>query len=232
MNRTVARLGAVAAIVGSIIGFAGNLLHPRAPGYSIAEELRVVSQSDIWVFDHFLITLAIALSFLGLVVIAKSFDEEPAASWARVALSSATLGSALGLMTIFIDGVGSDQAAKAWAADPNPASLANASALITITLSLFTGLMFTLFGITPLLYGAAGLSSRQYPRWLGYLAIFSGVLGLLAGSIQYLAGISTLTANVLFPIGSLSFTLWTLMMGRQLWKRTSRPEEVDGGEAS
>ena len=36
-------------------------------------------------------------------------------------------------------------------------------------------------------------------------------------------GISELTANILFPISSLAFTIWALVMGWTLWKRS---EEV------
>src|SRR5918999_5698777 len=95
--------------------------------------------------------------------------------------------------------------AGAWSAQQNLETLAAGTAVATVSLALFTGLMFTFFGITPVLFGITVLSSREYPRWLGYLAVASGVLGLLTGSIQFMNGPSDLTAAILFPIGSLAF---------------------------
>jgi len=167
----------------------------------------------------------VAHTFVGLVVIARSFDDEPGASWGRVALSAAVLGAAIGAATVFIDGMGNQAAATEWARKPDPGTFGSASAVATISLSMFTGLMFTTFGLTPLLFGVTGLASRQYPKWLGYLALLSGLLGILAGSIQFLAGFSGLTANILFPISSIAFSVWTLLMGLQLWKRGNRSTE-------
>jgi hypothetical protein len=211
-------------MVGAVLGIVFNVLHPRGSGIAtLTDELRLVAGSEIWRFDHFMLIWAIALSFIGLVVIGRSFDEEPAASWGRVAVASAVVGAAVGLATVLLDGMATHAAATEWTTSPSPASLASTAAVSAVTVALFTGLMLTFFGVTPLLYGAAVMNSARYPKWLGYLALSSGLLGLTAGSIQFLNGISQLTANILFPISSLAFTLWLLIMGRNLWKRSGEP---------
>jgi hypothetical protein len=221
VDRAVRRAGAVAAMVGAVLGIVFNVLHPRGSGVStVTGELRLVAESDIWLFDHFMLIWAVAISFIGLVVIGRSFDGEPAASWSRVAVLSAAVGGAVGLTLLMVDGMANHTVATEWARSESAGSLASATAVAAVSNALFTGLMFTFFGVTPLLYGAAVLTSSHYRKWLGYLSLLSGLLGLAAGSIQYLGGISPLTANILFPISSLAFTLWLLVMGWKLWKRS------------
>jgi hypothetical protein len=87
-----------------------------------------------------------------------------------------------------------------------------------VTFALFTGTIGSLFGLTPVLFGVAALNDGSHPKGLGYLAIASGVLGLLTGSIQFVRGLTNLTANILFPVASLGFIVWLFIMGWRLWK--------------
>lgn len=221
-DRAVRRAGAAAAIAGAVLGIVFNIVHPRSSGVaSVVDELRLVAESRIWRLDHFMLMWSIALTLIGLVVIGRSFDKEPANSWGHVAIAVALVGGTLGLATIFADGMAVQDVATDWASSRSEASLATATAVSQMTLALFTALIFVFFGITPLLYGVAVLGSDEYPKGLGYLAIGSGLLGLVAGSMQFLGGISQLTASVLFPISSLATTVWLLLMGWYLWKRSA-----------
>ncbi|HEX2259231.1 MAG TPA: hypothetical protein VHJ40_05745 [Actinomycetota bacterium] len=223
-DRAVRRAGAAAAIVGAVLGIVFNIVHPRSSGVgSVIDELRLVAESRIWRFDHFMLMWSIAFTLIGLVVIGRSFDKEPAASWGRVAIPIALVGGTLGLATIFADGMAVHDMATDWVANQSDVSLASATAVSQVTLALFTALIFVFFGLTPLLYGVAVLGSDEYPKGLGYLPIASGVLGLVAGSIQFMSGISQLTASILFPISSVATTVWLLLMGWYLWKRSAVP---------
>jgi len=223
VDRSVRRAGAGAAMLGAVLGIAFNVLHPRGSGVTVADELNLVSGSPIWLFDHFMLVWALLISLVGLIVIGLCFNQEPARSWGRVAAASAVASGAIALTTIFMDGMANNAAAAEWAASGSSAALASGAAVVAVTIAMFTGLMFTFFGLTPVLFGAAVLNSNEYPRWLGYLAMGAGLLGLVTGSIQFMNGISALTANILFPISSLAFTIWALVMGWTLWKRS---EEV------
>lgn len=226
LDRNVLRAGAGAAMIGAVLGLVFNALHPRTGDIASAEaELELVSDSGIWLFDHYMLAWAIAFGFIGLVAIGRSFaGEEPAGSWGRIAVASAVAGSAIAFLTIVVDGMAMHEVAEDWAAAPNsPQALATGEAVAAVGLALFTALQASLFGVTPVLYGVAGVTSNAYPRWLGYLAIGAGVLGLLTASIQFLAGISELTANVMFTIASLAFTVWLFVMGWNLWSRAQGP---------
>lgn len=226
MDRAVRRAGAGAAIVGAVLGFVFNLLHPRGSVVNVTDELRLVSESQIWLLDHFGLMVAIGLSVIGLVVIGRSLDKEPAGSWGRLAAASAVLGGSVALVTLFVDGMANYAVATEWAASQSAASLAAGTAVAQISLALFTGIMPTFFGITPVLFGIAVMSSDEHPNWLGYLALLAGLLGILTGSIQFLNGVAPLTADILFPISSIAFTLWTLIMGWRLWSRSAAPAAV------
>ena len=222
VDRSVRRAGAGAAMLGAVLGIVFNVLHPRGSGVTVADELSLVSGSSIWLFDHFMLVWALLISLVGLIVIGLCFNQEPARSWGRVAAASAVASGAIALTAIFMDGL-ANNAAAAEAASGSSAALASGAAVVAVTTAMFTGLMFTFFGLTPVLFGAAVLNSNEYPRLLGYLAMGAGLLGLVTGSIQFMNGISPLTANILFPISSLAFTIWVLVMGWTLWKRS---EEV------
>jgi hypothetical protein len=118
-----------------------------------------------------------------------------------------------------VDGMAVKAAADAWAANPDdPAIYGRALAVIDMQRILFTGIQGSIFGLTPLLFGVAGLMTDEHPKWLAWLVVGAGLAGLLSGSIQFLSGVSTLTADVLFPIASIAFTVWAFFMGLRLWK--------------
>lgn len=220
VDRAVRRAGAGAAMVGAVLGIVFNVLHPRGPGFGAADELNLVAGSSIWLFDHFMLLWAILFALVGLVVIGLSFEREPGRSWGRVALASAIAGGAITLVAVLMDGMATSAAAADWAASESADALASGTAVVTVVTAMFTAIMFTFFGLTPVLFGVAVLNSAEYPKWLGYLAVGAGLLGLVTGSIQFLNGISALTANFLFPISSLAFSVWALVMGWTLWKRS------------
>lgn len=222
LERTVLRLGGAAAMLGAAIGFVFNVLHPRPSDYSIGAEIELVADSGIWLFDHWMLGWSIVFSFVGLAVIARSFREEPAASWGRVAFAAAAAGAALGIATIVVDGMAMKEAALN-AAGGGEAAQAAAEAVAYVGMGLFTGLIGFTFGLQPVLFGIAGIVSDQYPRWLGYLAVVAGVLGFVGAATQFLTGLSTFTVVGMFLPASLGFTVYIFVMGWHLWQRADVP---------
>ena len=220
LDKAVLRWGGLAAMIGAALGFVFNLLHPRssAAAAGAMNELHLVAASNIWVFVHFMLAWSIAFALVGLVAIGWSYGEGAAASWGRFATASAIVGVAVTFITILVDGPAMKHVAEAMMAGHSPETIAAGTAVSEIAVALFTGTMGSLFGLTPVLYGIATLNDNRYPSALGYLSIVAGVLGLITASIQYFGGISNLTANILFPIASLAFTVWSFAMGWRLWK--------------
>ncbi|MDQ3955784.1 MAG: hypothetical protein M3285_09575, partial [Actinomycetota bacterium] len=190
----------------------------------------LVADSSIWLFVHFMIAWAIALGFVGLVAIARSFTGEAGESWGRLALASAIGSVAIAIIGVTVDGVALKEVADNWAEagrGTESSVFAAADAVANVALALFITVIGSLFGFTAILFGIAGLVSNNYPKWLGYAALVAGLVGLLAGSIAFLSGPSDLAFNILFAISSFLYTIWLFASGWFLWQRagTLQPEE-------
>lgn len=214
MNRTVTRLGAGAAMLGAVIAVVFNLLHPRSGDVgSAAEEVRLATEEGIWRLDHYMLAWTSALLLFALVVIARSFRDEPGASWSRVGYAFGIVSIATLFMTLVVDGF-----ALSEAGDAGDAVVAEAVAYVAG--GLFLATIGSLFGVTPIVFGGAVLAGDDYPKWLGWWAIVAGIVGLVAATIIFFNGFSSFTTNVLFPIASLLFTVWVGVVGYMLWQKT------------
>lgn len=211
LDRSVLRWGGMAAMVGAGVGTVANLMHPRSDDLGTPQGLvDLVSGSDLWVIDHYLIAWSIALAGVGILCLAKSLVQEPARSWGWLAIAF-TIGSVtVGYLLAAIDGFALKDAADS--GGPEALAVAQVSA------GLFTAMMGSLFGLTPVLLGIALLSTTQYPRWLGMVAVVSGAIGLFTASYQYLVGYNSLITNYLFTLGSLGTTVVLFVAGWYLWK--------------
>ncbi|HUP16039.1 MAG TPA: hypothetical protein VM848_08320 [Acidimicrobiia bacterium] len=225
-ERVTLRIGAVAAIVGGVIALVANILHPREADILDSTEglLTEVAGSDIWVGVHFAIAVALALLLAALYGVSRSITSESGRQWARLAWGAAVASTAIGLVLLFVDGIAVADAADTWSSASGAAkdtAFAAGSAIISLSFALFTGFIVISFGALPLLYSATLLSSDDYPAWLGWVAGLAGVLGVVAGVLQWFAGPSTLSAFVLFPIASILFTLWIIYTGFLMWQKSA-----------
>jgi hypothetical protein len=199
----------MAAMIGALLGLIGNLMHPRGSEFGARAEIALVNDSGIWLFDHFLIAWSFAFAIVGLVAIGWSFTDDVGQSWGRIATASAIGSVTIAFATIAVDGMAMEAAAATGGAV--------GEAVAHIGLAMFTATIGSLFGLTPVLFGVAILSSTTYPKGLGYLILAGGLLGMLVASVQFLSGPSTLVTNVLFVASSMLFTIWVFLMGWRLW---------------
>jgi hypothetical protein len=219
LDRAVLRWGGMAAMIGAGLGFIFNLLHPRseAAASRIVDHLHLVANSDIWLFDHFMLAWSLAFALVGLIAIGWSLTHPISASWARFALASGIIGIGVGLITLAVDGPAMKHVADRFLATHSDGATAAATAVAELSESLFIATIGSLFGLTPVLFGVALLAGDEHPQQLGWLAVGSGAGGLLIASIMYLAGFSSIMANVLFPIFATAFIVWSFIMGWRLW---------------
>lgn len=210
LDRSVLRWGGLAGMAGAVVGAIANLMHPRGDFGSAQEVVDMAGDSGIWVFDHYLIAWTIALGGFGLYALGRSFAEEPARSWGRVAVAFLIASLPVGYLVAVIDGSTLSNAAE----EGGEAAIAVAH----VSEGLFTAMMGSLFGVVPILYGIALMTTRQYPGWLAPLALASGVIGLFTSSYTFLAGYSEVISNYLFTLGSLGATVLLFAAGWFLWK--------------
>ena len=108
-DRWLFLIGGVAAIVGTLIGIVGNLIHPDTPSGDPAGVARAIAESETWLPIHLAIVLGIVLMFGGLVALAYSVRGDLAVALGRLGLAAAIAGVAVGLVLVILDAVAARQ---------------------------------------------------------------------------------------------------------------------------
>jgi hypothetical protein len=221
----LSRIGSVCAIIGALAAALGNVLHPFTPRDDPVGVARVIAESDAWTLIHVVIVLGVILMFLGLIAIGQSISGGVAEALARLGVYAAAVGTALGLATLILDGVGAKQLADQWASAPESTkavalSLVSTNETLNFAIAGLFNLSFA--GVPFILLGLAVAFNGIYPRWLGWLAAFAGLGSVAAGLVQAFTGEPTVASLVLTIIGPTIISLWVLVMGVLMARRASR----------
>ena len=230
-DRKLFRWGSWAAILGGVIALVANFLHPRGENYDdvIAEEIRIIGESDSWVAIHLAILAGFVLITFGLFALSRSMKGGPAEGLARIALGSLLISTPVGVLGLLIDGYAMGAIAEA-AGTGDPAAQAAAIAGGHIAWAGFMGLAIFALGVTPALFGLAVAKDGGYPAWLGWGAFLFGLLSIGAGAWGILDGASA-GFFLVFAIASGYATLWVIGMGVLLGRRAAGPITVPEGVA-
>ena len=223
LNQSLLRVGAVSAIVGAVLAFIGNAIHPRFSNPADTEAiLRRIVGSTMWVGIHVGLLLAALLIIGGLVALYHSITAEPGATWARLGYAGALVSGGIFAALSGIDGYARKVTAEAWAIAPvaeKAAAFRLSDALEQVNFGFFSVFIFVFFGATFILYGLAVALSNEYPQWLGWAAVVGGIGSALVGLVQLYNGPSFLVTNVLFTIFSILLTVWVFVMGILMWRK-------------
>ena len=230
-DRKLFRWGSWAAILGGVVALGGNFLHPRAENYDdiIAEEIRIIGESDSWVAIHVGILAGFLLITFGLFALARSMKGGPAEGRARIALGSLLISTPIAIMALLIDGYALGAIADA-SGTGDPAAQAAAIAGAHIGWAGFMGLVIFALGVTPAMFGLAVAKDGGYPAWLGWGAFLFGLLSIGAGAWGLLDGASA-GFFLVFAISSGYATLWVIGMGVLLGRRAGGAITVPEGAA-
>ena len=138
MRRWLFRLGGAAAVVGSLAGMVGNLIHPVTPLDDPPGVARVIADSDAWTPIHLMIVAGIMLMLGGLLALYWSIP-----------------GGLAGL--VMLDGVAAKQLADEWARAPAEEQ----SAVLRVVLAVTAGLGSVGAGLIQALAGEPTAASRS-----------------------------------------------------------------------
>jgi lipopolysaccharide export LptBFGC system permease protein LptF len=216
LDRRIYLLGGVAAIVGSLMGMVGNLIHPVTPLDDPEGVARVIAESDAWTAIHLVIVFGITLMLGGLVALYQSIRDSRAGALARLGLAAGIVGIAIGVVLVILDGVGAKQLADEWAIAPQDeraTALRIVLANETINFALASSFNIVFAGATFILFGLAVATSGVYRRSLGLVVVVAGIASVGAGLIQAFVGEPTTASRVLTIIGPTVITLWLLAIG-------------------
>jgi hypothetical protein len=224
-ERQVLRVGAGGAILGGFLILLGNIIHPRESGQldDPGTLLEVVSNSSVWVVDHLVIMIGIAVLLAAFFGVTHSITGGAGMVWAQLAWGVSILGVGLGVTFMLTEATAMSALAETWATSAGPEkdlALAAGNALFEISLTLSTGAALVLFGAAPVLVGKAILGSGQYPSWLGWVGLIVGFIGIGANLVPLVTGRTTQTGLVLVPLAIVLATLWIIYLGVLMWRRS------------
>lgn len=92
----------------------------------------------------------------------------------------------------------------------------------------FTGWAIAYFGLAAGLYGIALTTSSAYPTWLGWITSLAGLVGLVAGFMDFFAGATEVSTFVLYPVSSGLLTPVVPYFGVLLFRKASVPAKRVG----
>lgn len=217
-------------VLGAVIGLVGNALHPHVVNPSTESKLRMVADSATWLGIHGAISVAVLLVIGGLIGFSAALADGPAGPLARLGAAAAVLGGALVSVSLSIDGFAMRPMALAWASAPAPEAadiIRVARGVDQAAFGIWSIGMLVFFGAAFICLGLAANASGRFGALFGWAAAAGGVLSGAAAVLQIANTGETAAAEMLFLVGSVVVTLWSLALGVLLWRRTSAVAAVE-----
>jgi hypothetical protein len=222
-----ARIGAASLPLGVILFVVATaFFHPSRedPMDNVAVFMEY-AENDSWVLVHFVQWLAALLIIGGLVSLYYSITtttgRAAGAGVARFGLAAAVVTAAAFTMLQAVDGVALKWAVDAWAgapADQRDAAFAAAQAVrwTEYALQSYSNI---LLGLTLMVFALATMLGASYPRWLGWVAVGSGVAWIVHGVMVPYMGLFDSIARL---VAIVLLSIWSFIMAVLMWRNSSR----------
>jgi hypothetical protein len=218
-ERAQFKLGGGSAVIGAVLALILNGLHPHVD--TAEAVLRAAAGNDNWLSLHLGLILGVLLILGGLVVVTRTFGDGAGALLAQLGLVTAVLGVGLFLTNFALDGMATQNVARAWLNAPaadRALAFRIAETFDQITFALYTLWVIVFTGLAFVVYGLAILTDTVYPKWFGWVAVLAGSGSVVVGLAQAYAGRSA-AIEIGFVVCSVTVTLWMLAIGIVLWRR-------------
>lgn len=219
-KQALTRIGAISALIGATLLLVGTFLHPIHADPNIpAEAFAEYAANQIWLLSHLIQFFGVFALGLGFAAFSGTFETGYASAWARLGLlgtiSLVTISAALQA----VDGVALKFMVDHWAAtagDGQTIAFETAFAVRQIEIGLASLFSIT-SGLTGSLFGMALLSSKRYPKWLGWLGFLNGTGMIISGIIQGSTGFSG-TAMDWSMTTSIVLLIWIFIVSIFMWR--------------
>jgi hypothetical protein len=225
------RIGAVCAIVGSVVSVAaGTGFGNRTTTWDTERLLRYLASLPSWrwplVYLGFILG---AILWVGaFVVIADTLPGGTSRMLGRFAVASVIIGATIHVIDASVNGVGLAALARSWASASvaeQPNLLRAGDVLIHVVHGTWASVIALFHGLPFVLLGAAVLVSRRYPAWVGWFGIVGGAGSLILGVAMFLG-----TEVMLYVAFAIIVSLWMVTMGFLLWQGDVIPEHAPEGQ--
>jgi hypothetical protein len=219
-DRSLAQVGAGAALVGAVLLFVSMLLHPRRsdPNDPLAAFAEYAADS-LLVISHLGQFVGFATLGVALVALAATLERGRSAAWARIGLGGTAAGIALVAALQAVDGVALKIKVDRLAAATGEARvLAYEAAFAVRQIDVgLASLVSLLWGFTLTVFGLAILFSTRYPTWLGGFGLLGGVGTVAAGAALAFTGFSAF-AMTLSMLASVVLLISAVLVGILMWR--------------
>jgi hypothetical protein len=218
--RPLARIGAVAFVVGVVLLLVSTLLHPLgADPADAAAAFAEYAAAPHYVWTHLGQLAGFCGLSAGLVALAATLEPGWAAAWGRIGATGAVASVAVASVLQVVDGVALKATVDRWAAAEGAAHLlAFEAALALRQLEIgLAGASSILSGLTLGALGLAILGSARYPPWLGAAGLLDALGLLMAGAAQASTGFSDL-AMALSMLSSAVLLVWACLAAFLMWR--------------
>jgi hypothetical protein len=215
------RVGLISGILGASLLLIGTYLHPMSADPNVPTAAFTEYAADPhWVASHLLQLCGAVLLVTALVLFSRTLEEGPAAAWTPVVRIGASASIAMAAALQAVDGVALKVMVDRWATatELEKTSLLHATfAVRQIEIGL-ASMSSILFGLTVAVYGIALLIDHRFPRWLGALALVSGIPTAIAGIVMAYTGFSDVSMLINMP-ASVLLIVWIVALGVAAWRR-------------
>jgi hypothetical protein len=232
-ERLLLQIGAVGAIIGTILQVAAGTSQSTLLGVSTELALaNLAAQADwVWPVIYLAFIFGALLWVAALVALASTAVDGVAWALARLALTAAIVGVTLHAVDGALNAVALEGLARAWetAAESDRATLIqNGDLMLRIRDATWAGVITLYHGLPFILAGLAVVFSRQYPAWLGWVGVLGGGGSLVVG-VAMLLGVQTGLAVPFAVVLSLFMVVLGWLMWTQPGSDVSEPDNSSGG---
>jgi hypothetical protein len=228
-ERPLFRMGAVAFIVGLVIAFGSTMLHPSSEDPT--DHFRVFAEyakSNTWIAVHIGQFAGGMLIFAGGFValyrfLVKSSESGLVSALAWLGLATAILTASTLVILQAVDGISLKRAVDSWATAPQAEKVATFHVAEGIRwIEIGANSMFRILqGATGIIFGVAiAINLGAFPRWVGGIGIFAGILTMIVGMLVAYTGFAFSRSDLAMAF-DVTYYVWVVIMGIYMWKRTT-----------
>ncbi len=221
-ERLLLQIGAVAAIVGTILQVAAGTSQSVQLGAGADAALPSLAGLADWVWPVTYFGFIFGALFWVGALVALASTLTTGACWAlgRLAVAAAIVGATLHTVDGSLNAGALAGLARAWEAAPEgerAALVQNGDLLLHILDGTWAGVITLFHGAPFVLAGSAVALSRLYPAWLGWIGIIGGTGSLVIGIAMFL-GLAPAGLAVPFAV---VLSLFMVVLGWLMWSQSA-----------